>query len=100
VHVLPIFWGTGANGKTTLVNVVLEIMGQDYSMKANRELLLVQRYPRHPTELAQIWGMRLVAASETHQGAVHWIDPAQILTDAGLTPDPWQATLHGILGRG
>jgi putative DNA primase/helicase len=65
---LPIFWGSGANGKSTLVNAVLDTLGSDYSMKANADLLMTSRGERHPTELAGLFGMRLVVASETHQG--------------------------------
>ncbi|MBL4885503.1 MAG: hypothetical protein JKY95_13325 [Planctomycetaceae bacterium] len=35
-HVLPIFWGHGANGKSTLLNAILETLGNDYSMQANQ----------------------------------------------------------------
>jgi putative DNA primase/helicase len=65
---LPIFWGIGANGKSTFVNALLEVLGHDYGMKANPDLLMASRGERHPTELAQLFGMRLVVASETHQG--------------------------------
>jgi putative DNA primase/helicase len=65
---LPIFWGGGANGKSTLINAVLETLGPDYSMKANADLLMASQGDRHPTERADLFGMRLVVASETHQG--------------------------------
>jgi putative DNA primase/helicase len=67
-QILPIFWGAGANGKSTLVNAVMRTLGPDYCMKAPAELLLERRGEHHPTELAQLFGMRLVVASETHQG--------------------------------
>jgi putative DNA primase/helicase len=67
-QILPIFWGGGANGKSTLINAVLETLGGEYAMKANADLLMSSRGERHPTELAQLFGMRLVVASETHQG--------------------------------
>jgi putative DNA primase/helicase len=67
-QVLPIFWGTGANGKSTLINAVLETMGAGYAMKANADLLMASRGERHPTELAQLFRIRLVVASETQQG--------------------------------
>jgi putative DNA primase/helicase len=65
---LPIFWGSGANGKSTLVNTVLGTLGGDYAMKANADLLMTSRGERHPTEVAQLFGMRLVVASETSEG--------------------------------
>ncbi len=67
-QILPIFWGGGANGKSTLVNAVLDTLGTDYAMKANADLLMISRGERHPTELAGLFGMRLVVASETHEG--------------------------------
>jgi P4 family phage/plasmid primase-like protien len=65
---LPIFWGVGANGKSTLVNAICATLGPDYGMKANADLLMSSRGERHPTELASLFRMRLVVASETHQG--------------------------------
>jgi putative DNA primase/helicase len=65
---LEIWWGSGANGKSTLINAVLGAIGPDYSMKANADLLMTSRGERHPTEVAGLFGMRLVVASETHQG--------------------------------
>jgi putative DNA primase/helicase len=67
-QILPIFWGGGANGKSTLVNAIMRVMGPDYAMKASPDLLMSRRGERHPTELADLFGMRLVVASETHQG--------------------------------
>ena len=67
-QVLPIFWGGGANGKSTLVNAFFGAVGHDYAMKANADLLMASRGERHPTELAGLFGMRLVVASETQQG--------------------------------
>jgi putative DNA primase/helicase len=67
-QILPILWGGGANGKSTLVNAVLTTMGPDYAMKAPPDLLMESRSDRHPTELANLFGKRLVVASETHQG--------------------------------
>jgi putative DNA primase/helicase len=67
-NVLPIFWGSGANGKSALVNTVLATMGPDYAMKANADLLMIRRGERHPTELAGLFGKRLVVASETSEG--------------------------------
>src|SRR5262249_47330418 len=67
-QVLPIFWGTGANGKSTLLNAVMEAMGEDFAMKASADMLMTSRGERHPTELAQLFGKRLVVASESSEG--------------------------------
>lgn len=67
-HVLPIFWGSGANGKSTLLDTIAYVMGDDYSAKAPDELLMEKRGDRHPTERATLFGRRLVVASETDGG--------------------------------
>lgn len=65
---LFVFWGTGANGKSTLVNTLLGLFGA-FSMKATEELLMVTKSDRHPTERADLFGKRLVATIETRQGS-------------------------------
>lgn len=58
--------GTGANGKSTLLNVLLELMGE-YGRPAEPDLLLV-RDNAHPTGVADLQGARLVVSSEIEQG--------------------------------
>ncbi len=65
-QVLGILYGPGANGKSTLFNVLLEVMG-DYGKQAAPDLL-VTKHGAHPTELADLFGARLVAAQETEDG--------------------------------
>lgn len=65
---LFVFWGNGANGKSTLVNTLLGLLGA-FSMKATEELLMVTKSDRHPTERADLFGKRLVATIETRQGS-------------------------------
>jgi putative DNA primase/helicase len=67
-HVLPIFWGGGANGKSTLLNAVQDVLGGDYAMKAAPDLLTAKK-GAHPTERADLFGMRLVVGIETEAGA-------------------------------
>lgn len=64
-QILPIFWGTGSNGKSTLLNAIMHAMGTDYSMKASHDFLTVNRNNQHPTALADLFGMRFVVAIET-----------------------------------
>jgi putative DNA primase/helicase len=66
-QLLLIFWGVGANGKSTLINGIYETLGSDYVLKAPADLLMTSKGQRHPTEIASLWGKRLVIASETHQ---------------------------------
>jgi putative DNA primase/helicase len=67
-QILPIFFGGGGNGKSTLLNVLQDVIGADYAMKAAPDLLTVKR-DTHPTERADLFGRRLVVAAETEQGA-------------------------------
>jgi P4 family phage/plasmid primase-like protien len=64
-EVLVILHGTGDNGKTTLMNVILEALG-DYAIQAAPDLLVAKR-GAHPTELTDLFGARFVACSETDE---------------------------------
>lgn len=64
-QILPVFWGEGANGKSTLLTAFMETIGTDYAMKAPQNLLLAKRHESHPTELADLRGTRFVACVET-----------------------------------
>jgi putative DNA primase/helicase len=63
---LYIFYGTGANGKSTLLNTIMALLGA-YAMKGTAELLMTTRGDRHPTERADLFGKRLVATIETQE---------------------------------
>src|SRR2546427_281082 len=54
-HILPIFWGDGANGKTTLLRTLLNLMGE-YGTPAPSDLLVVRKHKDHPTELMVLMG--------------------------------------------
>jgi putative DNA primase/helicase len=67
-HVLPIFTGTGQNGKSTLLRVVGDAFG-DYAISADPEMLVDRgRAGTHPTGVADLLGVRLAVASETDEG--------------------------------
>ncbi len=59
--------GTGANGKTTFVKTIADMMG-DYARAVPAETFLVSRIERHPTEIANLMGARLVTATEIGRG--------------------------------
>jgi putative DNA primase/helicase len=65
---LPIFWGDGANGKTTFIRALLTLMG-DYGATAPPDLLVVKKHKEHPTELMVLMGARFAATVETPLGA-------------------------------
>ncbi len=64
-QILPIFWGSGSNGKSTFLEAVKVTLGPDYCIAAAKDLLLAKRGESHPTELADLHGKRLVIAMET-----------------------------------
>jgi putative DNA primase/helicase len=66
-QVLVILHGVGANGKSTLVGTLLELLGVDYAMKAAPDLLLAKG-DAHPTERADLHGKRFVVSIETDDG--------------------------------
>ncbi len=67
-HILPICYGSGANGKSTILGSLLETFGPDYSMKAPSDLLLARKHDAHPTERADLYGKRLVMSLESDKG--------------------------------
>lgn len=65
-HILPIFHGEGANGKSTLVETVNAALG-DYCDAADPTLLTARTYDAHPTGVADLFGLRLAVLHETDQ---------------------------------
>jgi P4 family phage/plasmid primase-like protien len=66
-HALFFFYGLGANGKSTMVNI-LENIFADYARTAPIETFTEASSDRHPTELAMLRGARLVIATEIEEG--------------------------------
>ncbi len=62
---LAIFHGSGANGKSTLLNAFMETVGPDYSMQCMPDFLMEKRGESHPTERASLFGKRFVSCVET-----------------------------------
>ena len=60
-------YGGGANGKSTFLKAILSMLGKDYAKQAAPELLTVGQ-DRHPTELADLAGVRFVASIEVAEG--------------------------------
>jgi putative DNA primase/helicase len=79
-HVLAIFHGEGANGKSTLLSTLLRLLGE-YAWQAPAELLLATRNEQHPTALSDLQGRRLVVISETDSG--RRLNGAQLKTLTG-----------------
>lgn len=66
-HALFFAYGTGANGKSVFINTISGILG-DYATSAPMEAFMASGNDRHPTELADLRGARLVTATETEEG--------------------------------
>ncbi len=68
-QILPIFYGSGANGKSTLLATFMDILGSDYAIMAPPGLLFAHQGDKHPTERASLFGKRLVVDMESAEGA-------------------------------
>lgn len=67
-HIFPIFIGVGANGKTTLLDVIGGVLGQ-YASVMPQKFLIQKRGESHPTEIAQLRGVRMAIISEVPPAA-------------------------------
>jgi putative DNA primase/helicase len=65
-QVLFFLHGTGANGKSTLTTVLLQLLG-DYGRQAAPGLLMAKKGEAHPTAEADLFGARLVVSQEIDQ---------------------------------
>lgn len=65
-----ILHGTGANGKSVFLNSFLSMLG-DYAGQSAPNLLMQPKggFDRHPTELADLFGRRLVVCQESEEGS-------------------------------
>jgi len=66
-QILNIFYGSGCNGKSTLLETLLALLGEDYAIKAPHDLLMAKK-GEHPTARADLLGKRLVVCVETDGG--------------------------------
>lgn len=62
-HVFPIFLGVGANGKSTLMDIMCGVFGQYAAVMPDR-FLIKKSGESHPTEIAQLRAVRLASVSE------------------------------------
>ncbi|MGQ4353059.1 DNA primase family protein [Streptomyces drozdowiczii] len=66
-QVLPFLYGTGANGKSVLLEVITQILG-DYANAAPPGFLMEKgKFAEHSTELTELHGRRIVVCSELKQ---------------------------------
>lgn len=64
---LAFLYGGGANGKSTFLDTIQEMLG-DYAQTAAPDLLTSRGGDRHPTELADLFGARWVSSIEVDEG--------------------------------
>jgi putative DNA primase/helicase len=69
-QMLFFMFGLGANGKSTLLDLVMWILGR-YAIKLPAATLMRTSSDRHPTEIAQLFRKRLAVSSEPDEGQ-HW----------------------------
>lgn len=69
-HCILFFHGPGGSGKSTFLLVLHDLLG-DYAVNAAMQTFVVTQGQRHETELAHLFGARLVTASEVEEG-VRW----------------------------
>jgi putative DNA primase/helicase len=70
------FWiGDGRNGKSTLAEAIEFVLG-NYAKKISASVLLSQKYDAHPTEIANLQGIRMALSSEIQEGS--FINEAKI----------------------
>lgn len=80
------FWiGQGRNGKNTLGDLVQDAMG-DYARKVPASTLMAKAHESHPTEIANLQGVRLALSSEINDGE-HWNEARinEVTGDANLS---------------
>src|SRR5690606_13824187 len=66
-HVMPIFTGTGANGKGTLRDAIISAFG-DYAIEVDPALLMESKHERHGAFKMRPRGARIAFCSETEKG--------------------------------
>ena len=67
-HAFVFVYGPGGNGKSVWLNTVSGIIG-DYHRDAPMDAFTATSGDRHPTDLAGFRGARIIAATETEEGA-------------------------------
>jgi putative DNA primase/helicase len=66
-RLLAMLYGFGKNGKTTLVELLRDVMG-DYAANTDTETLLMRKYQGVGNDVAALKGARFVSAAEVEQG--------------------------------
>jgi P4 family phage/plasmid primase-like protien len=95
-HIMPIAHGKGENGKSTILNTLMEMFGRDYAMKCMPDMLMAKKTDTHPTDRADLFGKRLVVAIETEAGRqlnetmVKELTGGDKIRARRMREDPWE----------
>jgi putative DNA primase/helicase len=74
-RVIFFLYGRGRNGKTTLIRIIMYLLG-DYASQAAPGVLMAKKFDAHPAEIADLAGARFVAAIESDEG--RWLAEANV----------------------
>jgi putative DNA primase/helicase len=93
--------GSGGNGKSTYLGALVKMLG-DYAGPAPHDFLMIKQGSSHPTELAMLYGKRLVTAVECEGGRrlresfVKMITGGDVVAARRMNEDFWdmQPTWH------
>ncbi|MFB7672297.1 phage/plasmid primase, P4 family [Kitasatospora purpeofusca] len=66
-QVMPFLYGQGKNGKSVLLDVMIQLLG-DYADAAPPGFLMAKTFEGHPTDLAELHGRRIIVCSELKPG--------------------------------
>ena len=66
-RIVVVLLGAGRNGKSLLLRTLQSVMGP-YAKTTAAELLMVKDHSAHPTEIADLFGVRLAVSSEIKKG--------------------------------
>ncbi len=79
-HVIGVFWGPGANGKSVFGEIISYVFG-DYARPGPPTLIVSNGHSEpHPTDIASCAGARLVIVQETQRGARFDASKVKLLT--------------------
>jgi putative DNA primase/helicase len=69
-QILVLMFGHGANGKSVLINTILDILGSDYAQQMSPDTIMESKkgFSGPRTDLASLQGVRFVSTSETGEG--------------------------------
>jgi P4 family phage/plasmid primase-like protien len=97
-HALFFLYGKGRNGKGTFTRAITSVLG-DYVDVAPPGILLASQNERHPTDIMDLAGKRLVSAAETgennawNEERVKWLTGGDALKGRGMREN-WRASFE------